>query len=463
MSLRTLLESDDGWSRTLRTRAPEPVAMTRASNRAPTEDAASDTRPVESVAALQQRVATAVRDGQLSELTRRDLREAAWSYLLPPHPPANDTAVGGPLLERILDRASRRRVDLLIDGYLEAYPRTTPAVIALGERLAREVRARDLLNWIDRNGRWRVFHPDGPQRLVAAVFGDGESVPDTLARAGLDTEPRRKGGLARAVFEAACADAAAVPATAALPRQARLLDWLGAGDLPFPEAWPALVEALLRPWRNAEPPTAHKARLLRDLQHLGGGDPRMSPARWRVVRDQAPEAYGVLMRWLTRASVLQFFDVVDLFADPGMWRYRRPFWTSYLLAGHISEAWVAFGSNALDHVRALPDKPSPSTYANVVRTYGNKTSDHCALILRIGDLIIAEWSHNGCYNIWRVGQAGAPKLYQKSYNSDALDRGPFRGQHMSSGTYSWQKKVAAYIEQQTGSRVDPRLWEPKRV
>lgn len=94
-----------------------------------------------------------------------------------------------------------------------------------------------------------------------------------------------------------------------------------------------------------------KSALLEMLQRFGEGDPRAKPARWRTVMDKAPGAYAVLMRWLTRASVLQFLDIVDrLMPDSAaklMWAYRRAFWMSYLLsdgnAPGIDAAWVAFG------------------------------------------------------------------------------------------------------------------------
>jgi hypothetical protein len=52
-----------------------------------------------------------------------------------------------------------------------------------------------------------------------------------------------------------------------------------------------------------------------------------------------------MLRWLTRTSVYQFLDIVGRTADRYMWQYRRAFWTSYLEAGHIDEAWVVFGAN----------------------------------------------------------------------------------------------------------------------
>lgn len=222
----------------------------------------------------------------------------------------------------------------------------------------------------------------------------------------------------------------------------------------YPPAFPDAARALLLPWDGEDPPADHRARLIEVLEQLGGGDPRTKPAAWRAVKEQAPQAYSVLMRWLTRASVFQFFDIVDqsLASDPQgrlMWAYRRRFWTSYLLgedgAPEIEEAWVAFGADGAWLAKKAARENSEAGLAAFGRQE-DKSGSHAALIMRIGDLVVVDWSHNAKCNFWRKGDRGIPALYRDSYPRGTLYSAPEQHSHVAPANFSWQRKFAEIIE-----------------
>lgn len=466
--LKTLLAEPGRVLGPLRVRVDDPMATARA--RASLADGGGGPSDPDDVKRLQARIATAAQIGSLAELPKRDLRDGCRVFLLPPQPPGREQQVGPRLIGELERRARPPRSAMLalIDSYLDAFEPADPDVARLGGSLE-EMRPtwpwRDGELWPLRAERFALFDTRTvPERLGRAVLASDATPSAVLAEAGLDTDARRLGGLARAAFIEACRATAAEPAASAEARQNRLLEWgLDAQERAvFPAAWPDLARALLSPWRSGEPTPTHKARLISLLERLGGGDPRMKPSGWRAVRETAGDAYAVLLRWLTRASVLQFFDIVDVTADPYMWRFRRAFWTSYLLAGHIDQAWVVFNRRGAELARSQMRR-SGDTREEAFAEFRStaKTGDHAALIMRIGDLVVVDWSHNGCWNIWRRTQGQTPSLFWRKYSELDLDHAPTRGAHIGSPNFSWQETVSRIIESETGLKTSPSEWKPR--
>jgi hypothetical protein len=332
-------------------------------------------------------------------------------------------------------------------------------------------KGRSVAPWPELDGSIGLFDPaKAPINIATAVLGADRPPVEVLSRLGLDTDIRQRGGLAEAAFVEATRIVAAKRGASAIPLQERIIEWIkdAQGRMMFARALPSTVSALLIPWAEADPPQDHRSRLLEVLQVLGGGDPRTKPAAWRAVREQAPAAYAVLVRWLTRASVFQFFDIVDrsLARDPAgrtMWAYRRRFWTAYLLgeegAPTIEEAWVAFGDEGARLARQAARENSEAGLA-AFGTQEDKSPTHAALIMRIGDLLIVDWSHNAKCNFWRKGARARPELYSSRYPKGVLYGAAEQYSHAAPGTYSWQMTFASIIE---GRRFfnERKSWRPK--
>ncbi|MDP1598723.1 EH signature domain-containing protein [Phenylobacterium sp.] len=414
---------------------------------------------------IQLRIAAAVRDGSagLNRLSRRDLREGCRVFLHPPQPPGRIHDVGAPLIEEVVRLQRRAAYLALIDAYLDGFAIDDPDVSRLAAALAATGRNwpwRSTDFWPQRVKIFRLFEPtEAPARLAAAVLNSEAPPRAILDSAGLHSEGRRKGGLAEAAFRTACVQAASKVGRPAVSMQERIVAWAqdGGGALAFPRAWPDFTAALFMPWRRDDPSASHRSLLIEAAVGYGG-DPRVNESRWRPVRQSVGDAYDVIVRWLTKASVEQFFDIVsETMTDrPDMWEQRRKFWTAYLKADMISAAWVAFGADGALRASQAARRSSDSGLSMFGRlsSGGGRSSEHAALIMRIGDLTVVEWSHNGRWNIWRRSDSGAPGLFRHNsrglpdYAPPDLMNAPMNGTHQG----SWEWKLAETIRQETGLR-----------
>lgn len=427
----------------------------------------------EQTGALQRRLHEAAKVGAVKGLRSRDLREACKVFLHAPEPLIENAATTVAIFQRVEQRAQRSALLALVAAYVDGF-RDGDFFVIFARRI-RELIGRwnggSIAPWPELDASIGLFDPaKAPTSIAAAVLGSDRSHSEILSKLGLDTVIRQRGGLAEAAFVAACRIVATKRGPATIPLQERIIGWVkdAEGRLLFARALPNAVDALLTPWADKDPPGDHRAHLIEVLQSLGGGDPRTKPGAWKAVREQAPTAYAVLMRWLTQASVFQFFDIVDrsLATDPAgrkMWAYRRRFWTAYLLgeegAPKIEEAWVAFGDDGARLARQAARENSEAGLA-AFGTQEDKGGTHAALIMRIGDFVIVDWSHNAKCNFWRKGARGRPELYRGRYPKGDLYGAPEQYSHVAPANYSWQKTFAAIIEGRN-FYTERKSWRPK--
>jgi hypothetical protein len=220
--------------------------------------------------------------------------------------------------------------------------------------------------------------------------------------------------------------------------------------LRFPQAKSRLAEALLLPYSNSSPSPEHQAAIKAFLlEHYK--DPRLHRGRWQGIHD---DARNVMFRWLVGTTLKDFFRLLDHASKQNRdfdrhWKYRKEFWSAYLDAGHIVDAWVALGPKVGVEARNLLSD-SRGQYADLLRGSGVNPL-HSVLILRIDNLVITEWSHIGKYRVWYASSGTKPKFYQSRYTRQGLISQPdFEGIHSSSESYSWQSKLSSYILNQTG-------------
>ena len=458
----------------MRVGAPEPVELRKAIAKL-NQQGDGQMRSPEKIGELQKRIFHCADEGTLHTLSRRDMREGCKVVLHPPTPLAGAPVVIDGLLHQVERHKRRAAFFAVIDCYLDGFESENPTVISLAEKLRAmasrwEWRAND--HWPERLDQFSLLDPaKAPELIARRVLSSGKHPRDVLAGAGLDADGRRFGGLVEAAFRFACHLVMGWQGQEAIDGQRVLIDWARdeGGKFGYQRSWPHFVTASLVPWEVVEPSEAHKSALIEMLEHFGGGDPRAQPQRWREVMDNAPGAYAVLMRWLTRASVLQFLDVVDrLMPDHQsklMWAYRRAFWTSYLLSDGnspgIDAAWVAFG----DEGARLANKAARESGDKSFSAFGkqnDKSTVHAALILRMGDLTIVDWSHNAKYQVWKRGEKDAPKLFEPKYRYGALYNAPIDGSHVWPATYSWQRRLAQIIEGRPFYSEKP-AWKPRRA
>lgn len=210
-----------------------------------------------------------------------------------------------------------------------------------------------------------------------------------------------------------------------------------------------LLDALLVPWQDKEPPEELKNQIFDFiLKHYK--DPRVSKGNWISANEKTK---SVFLKWITARSLEQFFSIVDNVAHEEHWNYRRKFWEAFKERG--MEVWVIFGPEcARLSKQTFGAELSFAKFKNL----SGITEKHACLVIRLGNLMIAEWSHNGACRIWNREDDNAPKMYEKSYEVTKLksitqgSAGFFA--HTGSENYRWQKRIADYIYNHTNIRVN---------
>jgi hypothetical protein len=434
---------------------------------------ASSALSVEAIGALQMRIREAAAARGLHQLRGRDIREACKVFVQAPHPLISDAATADAVIEEVERTQRRSAVLVLVGTYIDGFEKTDTfdRFSARLRGLIQRWSGRPIDPWPHLHNSLDLFHPSkAPSKIADAVLSSEQSPERVLAAFGLDTDIRRRGGLAEATFTAAAQAVAEQRGERVAALQKRLAEWSTDTNqrFAFPKAFLSAVRGFLTPWVGVDPPPSHRAFLIETLEAFGGGDPRTKPGAWSIVRDHAPDEYRLMMRWLTRASVFQFFDIVDrsLAHDPAgrtMWAYRRKFWTAYLLgeegAPQIEQAWVAFGAEGAQLARRAA-RENNEAGLTAFGAQEDKSSVHAALIMRIGDLTIVDWSHNAKCNFWRKGAAGTPELYKPRYPKGTLYSAIEQHSHSAPSSYSWQKTFAGLIE---GRHFysERRSWRPK--
>lgn len=226
----------------------------------------------------------------------------------------------------------------------------------------------------------------------------------------------------------------------------------------FPNSRIQLIEWMLLPWKENPPPELLKYKIQNWLID-NFRDPRLPQNRqdgWRGVSDEARQ---VIYQWLVGETLDQFFDIIDRMALEEHWKYRKAFWKAYYKKKLISEAWVALGKNAWDYAQTAFD--GQFSAARLKGTDSNQS----VLIIRIDNIVFAEWSHNGKCRAWRSDRKETPKIYSNIYQ-----RVDFMGKsmhilpndkemgisHLGSGSYSWQRKLMDFIYRETNVRISER-------
>lgn len=454
MSLRETLERWDGLAPSLlKVKDLGAPALVRTSQElARRSSGLAEPPTMESIEELADRFRTAIADRALDEIPDRDWARVAFALWHGETPLAAHETFLGSYLARLDQRRRRRDVALLASAYLRAYSPSAPAIRRVAQVLARLVQLWEW-PWAARHRELRLFDPErGPGALAVACLDDDEPAR-VLAKLGL--EHLHGQGLVLAAQQLAVEKVEKALAAGRDPdvRLERLLRWVVDASGVAPRLRGPLADALLRPWLSRPVPDQLKERIQEFLlQHYG--DPRIRPQRWMAVSEEARQ---VFRKWLARVALAQFLDVIDRLAFDRQWKYRRAFWTGYFDRDWVSDAQVAFGPGGATLAVQLFGRDAP--FATLVKG-GRKQIDqnHAVLLFRLGDLVIADWSHNGRCAIWREGNRKAPSLRNGRYTSDDVDwlSADQSWVHAGAANYAWQNKVRDFIADETGLLLHQR-------
>lgn len=214
------------------------------------------------------------------------------------------------------------------------------------------------------------------------------------------------------------------------------------------------ADSLLGVWaKNKRIEEPLKSNLL-DFFIENYGDPRSinkANYQWEGVSQASIQ----MMRYLLAGDTLKsFMSVLKNTADD-IWQYRQKFWMAYYEAGYIEEAWLVLGSEAREVAKRM--YIPRNSYADLA---GIILANQSVLLLRIGNLIFSEWSHNGSLRAFAVDDANAPALYSSLYYGEelrakiSLDFHSGENKrpelvHANSISGTWQKKARDLIHKHT--------------
>jgi hypothetical protein len=313
----------------------------------------------------------------------------------------------------------------------------------VGKLIAKDTSVRSE-RWRSRLSEFRLLEPDGPALLGARLTN--EPPGPLLEAAGLTGELRSSEFVAAAALRSADAIRVEMQSNAdCSERIARLLEALCPKDrFAFPQLLPALARILLRPFESVDPSATNSQALVK-LFFTTHGDPRIYPAaNWQGVEQQDLE---IMLRWLVRATFEDFLRIIGATAKGSHWASRRHFWGAYIEAGYVADAWVVLGRSARARARRS-DSIASGGYATLK---GPTNSAQSVLLLRLGGVIVGEWSHDGACRLWRPSNPSAPKLYRASYDATQLRTGASAEiRHSGDEQGMWQKGIENLLSRWLG-------------
>jgi hypothetical protein len=98
-------------------------------------------------------------------------------------------------------------------------------------------------------------------------------------------------------------------------------------------------------------------------------------------------------------------------------------------------------------------------FAKFKRGTGSVQSNHSVIIMKIGNLVISEWTHSGRVRLFIDDSLKAPQFYKTEYSANHIRYDGYRisSQYASYGNevfmdhhFNWQLKIAEFIRKQTG-------------
>lgn len=352
----------------------------------------------------------------------------------------------------------------LIWVYLYNYEDNKPGIALLGKWLTSTVGQWDWL-WSGRNKELPLFEGREAARSIGnMIMSSKENVSDILESLGL-TGALQSAGMSSAALSEILKNyrenARLYDVEETVSRLKRILDWaaLKEKEFSYPKLKTLFIESLLLPWVGGNP----EEKIINITQGFlldSFGDPRLGGASWNGVDESAMR---VIRGWLVKRALAQFLDVVDELALDHQWKYRRAFWMAYYNKGVISDAWVAFASNGATKAQQIARRNEDNSWLSFGNLYGSGDHNHAVLILRIGNLTIADFSHNGKCRLWNSRNERAPKPYAKHYDRSDLMNSKAESEyiHSNSQNYLWQGRIASEINNITGVKTILRDYMPR--
>jgi hypothetical protein len=397
--------------------------------------------------------------GTLEEVDYRDLKRLPWVLFFPPQEQASwlggDASLPKKYSRWLKQYGPPSAVASLLTVMLRDYPTelgTFQQWMGVVRRSLSKSGSKRLDRWKRRSDAYSLLKKEGPSRLAKAWDAAHVSGPEFLAEAGFDGMMGTAAFLQRATEEFLRSLERQLRAgTLGESKLERLLEILEGEStvgsrLRYDALSGQIASSLLMPFSSRAPEPVIQQTIQTFLLRAIG-DPRISRGSWHRVPEPARQ---VLMRWLVRGTLEEFFRLLDATALDRHWKDRKRFWSAYLDLGAISDAWIVLGSQArnLAWRRKIGE---PGSWGRLDGAYEGTQS---VLLMRLANVTIAEWSHNGRCCFWLSGNASAPPLYGQRYSASRLRASHGTDHSEIHHFHLWRRRVRSWLRRETG--VSPR-------
>lgn len=210
----------------------------------------------------------------------------------------------------------------------------------------------------------------------------------------------------------------------------RFLDIVCDGDgIRIGAETPAMI-GLLSPFFDNNPPSALKNRL-QTLFTKSFSDPRINRSKWPEIlskfggNELRENCISLVKRWLIFDTIEMFLKVIAEHALNDQFEPRRILWKAYFDQDYVVDAHIILGSAAAGTAKRLIEN---GEIANGLHfgEFAKKPkvdSDQSVLLMKIGSLTIAEWSHNGKFRAWSDDSIFKPRFHRLEYDAGELRMG----------------------------------------
>ncbi len=336
------------------------------------------------------------------------------------------------------DEAAIKR---LIYVYLRDFSEGRPNLSQVAEFIRHSIDAAHpsslLYRWKHIQKRYQLFNLNDIAGKLAQACLMQEAL-EVLEDAGLRGE-LRDAGFAQAAYQEALKmldKGLRQQPQEVLPLLENFFHWsLNEGQLRYPACRRELLHTLLLPWLQSAASSVLRTQILSFLlQHIG--HPGCVPQAWQDVRTPA---LRILHFWLSGHLLDSFFQLCESQPHISNWRIRQEFWQHYQKRGLIDESWLVVGEQAsqcLAYPEALHGAQTQQADID-----GNP--NEAVLLLRLQNIVIADWAHAGQTLIWQSKNPYVPAFYQAHYPPKALD---VQAEKITDD-HQWQAKVSQFIYQ----------------
>ncbi|MDC0572934.1 EH signature domain-containing protein [Luminiphilus sp.] len=212
---------------------------------------------------------------------------------------------------------------------------------------------------------------------------------------------------------------------------------------------------------KALPPDSSLVGECADIINQTFGDPRLNEARYPEVsaflggESVRRDCIATVRRWNVFKSINVFFEIIEetTTGDGHSHQFpkRKDFWLSYFQQNAVSEAWVLLGKKASAYMRRLKQEGDTDIASLQHGKLIGGSNEQSVLIMRVGDVTVVEWSHDGACRVWSSTDRRAPNLYQPvTERHELMNDTPARITHDHRG--NWEAKLHSALRQKGNVR-----------